>query len=73
MKSIDVEIGRQLKNIRNAQRVSCEDCALELGVSLDAYKAFELGEVQIAGAQLYLLAQLLRSPISSFFDRIGCA
>lgn len=46
-----------------------KDCAAELGVSASTYSAYEEGRHDITLPELELLANYLKTPVSTFFDR----
>lgn len=66
--SVDVHVGRQLKNIRTLRRLSQTDVARRLGLSFQQIQKYEIGSNRIAASRLYELSNILDVPTSYFFE-----
>lgn len=65
---IDVSIGAQLRSIRLEKGIADHDCAAAIGTSLEEYRRLETGQSRLFAEQMFGLAKLLDTPISSFFE-----
>jgi transcriptional regulator with XRE-family HTH domain len=66
--SVDVHVGRQLKNVRTLRRLSQTDVARSLGVSFQQIQKYEIGSNRIAASRLYELSNILDVSTSYFFE-----
>ena len=71
--SVDIHVGRQLKNIRTKRRLSQTDVARRLGLSFQQIQKYEIGSNRIAASRLYELSHILDVPTSYFFDGLDSA
>lgn len=51
-----------IRKIRKARKLTQEDMALQLGISLTAYRDFEKGSTSILNGNLHRIASLLETP-----------
>ncbi|MEP1519985.1 helix-turn-helix transcriptional regulator [Ascidiaceihabitans sp.] len=66
--SVDVHVGRQLKQIRALRRLSQTDVARRLGLSFQQIQKYEIGSNRIAASRLFELANILDVSTSYFFE-----
>jgi len=66
--SVDVHVGRQLKQIRTLRRLSQTDVARRLGLSFQQIQKYEIGSNRIAASRLFELANILDVSTSYFFE-----
>jgi transcriptional regulator with XRE-family HTH domain len=69
LKQRTVMIGRLIQEARLKANHSIEDCAEAAGVSIDQFKAYELGEQAISLPELEAVAFYLDVPIERFWAR----
>ena len=69
--SVDVHVGRQLKQIRTLRRLSQTDVARRLGLSFQQIQKYEIGSNRIAASRLFELANILDVPTSFFFEGLN--
>jgi transcriptional regulator with XRE-family HTH domain len=69
LKQRTVMIGRLIQEARQKANHSIEDCAEAAGVSVDHFKAYELGEQPISLPELEAVAFFLDVPIERFWAR----
>lgn len=67
MNAIDRHVGSRLRLRRMQLRLSRQELATVLRVSVDTFRRFEAGEERIGASRLCLAAELLEVPISYFF------
>lgn len=67
---VDVAVGKQLRTLRKKLNLSQANLAEMLGISHQQIQKYELGVNRISASTLYELAQLLRVPVSYFFEEI---
>lgn len=65
---VDVHVGRRLKQIRTARRMSQTDVAKQLDLSFQQIQKYEIGSNRIAASRLYELSRILDVPTSYFFE-----
>ena len=61
-------IGRTLKRIRTAQKISRKAIATRTGFSTAEFTAFEKGEKPIPASTLWHCSRILNAPVSDFYD-----
>ena len=70
---IDMEIGAKLRLFRCARDISQVQLAKELGVTFQQVQKYERGVNRIGSGRLYHAAQILRVPVSAFFEDLKSA
>lgn len=65
---VDVYVGAKLKTKRTAQGLSQSEIGRHLGVTFQQVQKYEKGVNRIGPSKLYEVAQLLKAPISYFFE-----
>ena len=68
---VDVHVGRKLKQIRTARRMSQTDVAKKLDLSFQQIQKYEIGSNRIAASRLYELSKILEVPTSYFFEGLS--
>lgn len=63
-----MEIGAKLRLFRCARDISQVQLAKELGVTFQQVQKYERGVNRIGSGRLYHAAQILRVPVSAFFE-----
>ena len=64
---IDKRIGLNLKEVRTLKRISQHQLATLSGISQKMIKDYEIGVSRMAGAQIWRLAEALKTTPSAFF------
>jgi transcriptional regulator with XRE-family HTH domain len=64
----DVLVGANIRLHRNAARVSQTDLAAKLGVTFQQVQKYEKGTNRLSAGKLLTLSNLLKVPITAFFD-----
>lgn len=65
---VDVHVGSRLRLRRTVLGISQSELGNHLGLTFQQIQKYELGKNRIASGRLYRLSQILRVPISFFFD-----
>jgi len=65
--SFDQHVGRKLRELRTAAKISQVDLGQTIGVSFQQIKKYETGRNRISAGQLWLLCECLEVPIASMF------
>ena len=65
---IDLHVGKKLKEARLARGYSQEYLAKEMGITFQQVQKYEKGLNRIGASRLWDLAQVLRKPISYFYE-----
>lgn len=65
---IDRRIGRNIRRLRKARRLSQTRLGMALGVTFQQIQKYESGANRISASALFRLAQALSEPIRGFFD-----
>ena len=68
--SVDLSVGRKLKQTRKALRMSQSDVAKELGLSFQQVQKYETGANRISASCLYEMSKVLGVPVDTFFEGI---
>jgi transcriptional regulator with XRE-family HTH domain len=64
-----VQIGCQIRAIREARGISQEQMAMEAGLDRAYYGRIERGEVNVAALNLLKIAETLESQVGEFFPK----
>ena len=67
---IDVNVGKQVRRVRHQAGVADDVCADLIGVSLAEFYDLESGDRRFTPAQLFTLAKLFSTTVSTFFQSI---
>lgn len=73
MSGIDKEIGRRLRAMRRARRMTVAHVAVRTGIRTHEVQRYETGAARISARRLFELAQLFDVPISEFFGGMELA
>ena len=65
---IDVHLGKRLRWRRNLLGLTQRQLATAVGVRLQQIQKYECGANRISAARLWQLAQVLKAPVSYFFE-----
>ena len=68
---IDVHVGHRLRQRRAFVGLSQEKLAEALGLTFQQIQKYEHGRNRISASRLYQLSQILKVPISYFFEKLG--
>jgi len=68
--SVDIHVGKRLKQIRTLRRMSQTDVAKRLQLSFQQIQKYEIGSNRIAASRLFELSRILDVPTSYFFEGI---
>lgn len=69
--TLDKQIGCNIKLYRNLKSVSLQTIALHLNVSIQQIQKYERALNRISASKLYLLANLLKVPLKSFYEGVS--
>jgi transcriptional regulator with XRE-family HTH domain len=65
---VDARVGRRLREGRLLAGLSQGQLGAQIGVTFQAVQKYESGENRLSASRLLTVAELLRQPISFFFD-----
>ncbi|MFC4347818.1 helix-turn-helix domain-containing protein [Kordiimonas lipolytica] len=65
---IDKHVGRRLRDRRRALELSQQDIANILGISYQQVQKYESGQNRVSAGRLYLLAHILQTKVSDFYE-----
>lgn len=65
---IDVQVGKRLREFREAKRLSQTDLASALGITFQQVQKYENGHNRISASRLHAAACFLKVPVSDFFE-----
>lgn len=65
---IDVQVGKRLREFREAQGLSQTDLASALGITFQQVQKYENGHNRISASRLHAAACFLKVPVSDFFE-----
>ena len=68
--SIDMEVGRRVKNARQAANISQIELAASTGISRQQIQNYEKGNDRISAGMLNAISHKLNVPINYFFDNL---
>lgn len=66
--SVDLMVGRKLRQLRQSKHLSLSDLAGHAGVSWQQLQKYETGHNRIAVGTLWDLAKGLNEPLETFFE-----
>lgn len=69
----DVHIGRKVRERRVALGWSQSDLAERLGISFQQVQKYESGANRISGSRIWDIANVLQTPVSTFFEGLDGA
>jgi transcriptional regulator with XRE-family HTH domain len=69
--SVDVRVGNRLRLRRTALGLSQEELGRQLNLTFQQIQKFESGMNRISASYLFELTQILRVPVSYFFESAG--
>jgi transcriptional regulator with XRE-family HTH domain len=64
----DVLVGANIRLHRNAVRMSQSDMATHLGVTFQQIQKYEKGTNRVGAGRLLIIANLLKVPVTAFYD-----
>jgi len=68
---VDVHVGKRVRLARLEAGLSQDELGRGIGVSFQAVQKYERGENRLSASRLYRTAQLVKQPISYFFQGLG--
>jgi len=68
---IDVRVGRRLREARLLAGLSQSQLGARIGVTFQAVQKYESGENRLSASRLLGAAEVLRQPLSCFFDDLS--
>jgi transcriptional regulator with XRE-family HTH domain len=68
--SFDEHVGRKLREMRTAAKISQTELGQAIGVSFQQIQKYETGRNRMSAGQLWLLCRFLKLPILSMFDGV---
>lgn len=68
---IDVQVGKRLREFREAKRLSQTDMASALGVTFQQVQKYESGHNRISASRLHAAACFLKVPVADFFHGLN--
>ncbi len=68
---IDQSVGNRLKIRRNIIGLSQDSLAQKIGVSFQQVQKYERGTNRISASRLYEISQVLKVPVSFFFEEVS--
>lgn len=69
--AVDLEVGKRIRKRRLQLRLSQTALGAAVGVSFQQIQKYERGVNRVSASTLYEMANVLRTPIASFFDGLG--
>jgi len=63
-----IQLGKNISTIRRAKKLTQEDIAFELDISINAYSRIERGETNVSFNRLLQIADFLKVPIAEFIQ-----
>ncbi len=70
---IDVHVGHRLRQARLLAGMTQDDLGDGIGVSFQAVQKYEHGENRLSASRLFVAAQVLKRPVSFFFEDLDGA
>ena len=67
--SVDVFIGKRMRELRNVNNISQVELGRELGVSFQQIQKYEGGVNRVSAARPYSICEALNVSLSSMFER----
>lgn len=68
---VDRHVGEMIRSRRKELRLTQTDLAIVLGVTPQQVQKYERGVNRISSATLYEIAQILQTPLATFFDGLN--
>lgn len=65
--TVDLHIGRALRNRRRIVGLSQDSLAAELGVTHQTVNKYETGAIRMSAVQVFRASKVLTMPVSQFF------
>jgi len=65
---IDKHVGRRLRDRRRSLELSQQDIANILGISYQQVQKYESGQNRVSAGRLYLLAHIMQTNVSHFYE-----
>jgi transcriptional regulator with XRE-family HTH domain len=65
---IDVQVGKRLREFREARKLSQTDLAGALGITFQQVQKYENGHNRVSASRLHDAACFLKVPVSDFFE-----
>ena len=69
--SVDVHVGKRIRERRLRLGISQEKLAASLGLSFQQVQKYEKGVNRIGASRLQMIAAILKMPVNIFFDGAG--
>ena len=69
--SVDIAVGKKLKEFRTMRRMSQGDVAGKLGLSFQQIQKYEIGSNRVAASRLFELSNILGVCVADFFSELG--
>jgi transcriptional regulator with XRE-family HTH domain len=69
---VDKHVGAQLRLWRSVKGLTQDDLASETGITFQQIQKYEAGKNRISASRLYQFAQILGTPVASFFESFTC-
>ena len=67
--SVDVFIGKRMRELRHVSNISQVELGRELGVSFQQIQKYEKGVNRVSAARLFYICKALNVSLSSMFER----
>ncbi|HTV28356.1 MAG TPA: helix-turn-helix transcriptional regulator [Xanthobacteraceae bacterium] len=67
-REVDVHVGNRVRVLRNLRKMTQEALAHQLGITFQQVQKYEKGSNRISAGRLQHLADILKVPITSFFE-----
>lgn len=65
-RTIDLEVGKRIRSIRNEAEISMQTLAPQVGVSWQQLAKYERAENRVSAGRLWLIAKALGQPMTAF-------
>lgn len=66
--SVDVHVGKKVRQRRQLLDISQEDLSAALGITFQQLQKYERGANRVSASRLFQLSELLKVPISFFYE-----
>lgn len=68
---IDIHVGQRLRARRKSLGISQSHLADDLGLTFQQVQKYERGTNRVSASVLFMISQILKAPVSYFFDGLG--
>ena len=66
--SIDVRVGRRIKEIRKSMEMTQDDLAKQIGVRFQQVQKYETAQNRVSASRLFMIAEVFGVKVGDFFE-----